>query len=191
MAVRVLVAALVSAVLMFVWGFVFWAVLGMGARLMDPLPAAVDVIAPLRHAQTPSGMYIFPMPADMNIEGAQEEFERLHEEGPLLQLAFVAEGRPAMPPSMYAMGLGHYFAVALLTGCLVAFTVKGMPSFGTRLAFVLLVSLIAVVWSNGGDWVWWFHSPKYCLGNAAYSLVAGLLMSLTMAAVIKPVEAGR
>ena len=48
MAGRVLLAALLSAVLMFVWGFVFWGVLNIGGNLMQPLPEELDVLAVLR-----------------------------------------------------------------------------------------------------------------------------------------------
>ena len=37
------------------------------------------------------------------------------------------------------------------------------------------------------------HAPRYCLGNMAYTLGAGLLMALVTAAIIKqkPAEAAR
>ncbi|MGI9430348.1 MAG: hypothetical protein ACR2NM_16925, partial [Bythopirellula sp.] len=92
---------------------------------------------------------------------------------------------PPMPPAKFAQGLGHYFAVALLAGCLLAMASRGLPSFGSRVMFVLLLTLIAAVWGNVGDAVWWFHSRDYCLGNMAYSLGAGLAMALVMAAIVK------
>ena len=185
MAGRVLLAAVLSAVLMFVWGFVFWAVLGMGCRFIQPLPAELDVLAALRQSGATSGMYVYPMPADMKDEQAMESYQAKHAEGPILQLAYQAEGGPDMPPSKYAQGFGHYFAVALLSGCLLALASRGLPSFGSRLVFVLLLSLVAAVWGNVGDAVWWFHSREYCLGNMAYSMGAGLLMALVMATIIR------
>ncbi len=186
MAGRVLLSALLSAVLMFVWGFVFWGVLGLANSLLQPLPAELDVLAALRQSQVPSGMYVYPMPADPNDPEAIETFNAQHEEGPLLQLAYRAEGGPPMPPSMFAQGLGHNFAVALLTGCLVALAVRGLPSFGSRLMFVLLMSLIASIWTNVGDVLWWFHSPRYCLGVMTYQMGVGLLMGLVVAALVRP-----
>jgi len=185
MAGRVLLAAVLSAVLMFVWGFVFWGLLDFGGKLMQPLPAELDVLASLRQAGTESGMYIYPMPVDPSDEQANQAFEAKHLEGPILQLAYRAEGGPVMPPIVFAQGLGHYFAVALLTGCLLALAARGLPSFASRVVFVLLLSLVAAVWGNVGDAVWWFHSPKYCLGNMAYSLGAGSAMALVMAAIVR------
>ncbi len=185
MAGRVFLASILAAILMFAWGFVFWGLLGVGPQLMQPLPAELDVLAALRNSQAPSGMYLYPVPADAKDEAAMAEFERKHLEGPLLQLAYRREGGPPMPPSVFAQGFGHYFAVALLTGCLLALTARGLPHFGGRLVFVLLVSLVAAIWGNVGDVVWWFHSPRYCVGNMAYTLGAGLVMGLVLAAIVR------
>lgn len=185
MASRVLLAAVLSAVLMFVWGFVFWGVLNVGGKLMQPLPEELDVLAVLRRSNATSGMYVYPMPMDMGDQEAKKVFDAKHLEGPILQMAYQAEGAAPMPPAKFAQGLGHYFAVALLTGCLLAMASHGLPSFGSRALFVLLLTLIAAVWGNVGDAVWWFHSPAYCLGNMAYSMGAGLAMALVMAAIVK------
>jgi hypothetical protein len=182
---RVLLASMVAAVLMFAWGFVFWGLMGMSTQLAAPLPAELDLLAVLRNSQAPSGMYIYPMLVDPSEEQARTEWEKKHREGPLLQLAYRKEGGPPMPPSMFAQGLTHYFAVALLTSCLLALAARGLPHFGGRLVFVLLVSLVAAIWTNVGDVVWWFHSPLYCLGNMAYTMGAGLVMGLVVAAIVR------
>lgn len=185
MAGRVLLAAVLSAVLMFVWGFVFWGVLNLGEQVMKPLPAELDVLASLRQSSAESGMYVYPMPSEEKDDDAKLIFETKHLEGPILQMAYVAEGGPVMPPERFAQGLGHYFAVALLTGCLLALAARGLPSFGSRVMFVLLLSLIAAVWGNVGDAVWWFHSREYCLANMAYTMGAGLAMALVMASIVR------
>lgn len=182
---RVLLASILAAVLMFAWGFVFWGLSGVSEKLLTPLPAELDVLASLRNSQAPSGMYVYPMPADPSDEEAQTEWENKHREGPLLQLAYRKEGGPPMPPSMFAQGLAHYFAVALLTSSLLALAAGGLPHFGGRLVFVLLVSLVSAIWANVGDVVWWFHSPNYCLGNMAYTMGAGLVMGLVLAAIVR------
>ena len=185
MAGRVLLAAVLSAVLMFAWGFLFWVVLGFSEQLMKPLPAELDVLASLRQAGTTSGMYVYPSPVDMNDAEAKQDLEAKHLEGPILQLAYQAEGGPMMPPSKYAQGLGHNFAVALLTGCLLALASRGLPNFGSRVLFVLLLSLVAAIWGNVGDAVWWMHSREYCLGNMGYQMGAGLAMALVTATIVR------
>lgn len=185
MAVRILVAAALSAVLMFLWGFVFWGVLDVGSSVMEPLPAELDVLASLRGSQAASGMYVYPMPADAADPDAVAEFERKHQEGPLLQLAYVAEGGDPMPASMFVFGLAHYFLVSLLAGCMLAIAGNGLRTFGRRFAVLGLFALAASLWANAADAIWWFHPLDYCLGNGAYQLVAGLLMAVVVAALVK------
>ena len=183
---RVLLASILAAVLMFAWGFVFWVVLGFGDRLMQPLPAELDVLAALRNVQAPSGMYAYPMLGNVDSEDARAEFERKHLEGPLLQLAYRKEGGPPMPLFVFAQGFGHYFAVALVTSCLLVLAARGLPRYSGRLVFVLLVSLVAAIWGNVGDVVWFLHSPVYCVGSIVYAMGAGLVMGLVLAAIDPP-----
>lgn len=186
MAGRIVLASVVSAILMFMWGFCFWGLSGVGSSLMEPLPAEDDVTAVFRSQRAPTGMYVYPMPVDPSQEGAHAEWERKHEEGPIMQVAYRAEGGPAMSPAVLGKGLAHYFVVALLTSILLAIAVGRLPSYASRVGFVLLVGLISAVWANGGDAIWWFHSLRYSLGNSAYTLGAALVMALASAAIIKP-----
>lgn len=182
---RVLLAALLSAVLMFLWGFVFWGVLNLGAQFMEPLPAELDVLAALRNVSAESGMYVYPMPAGMEDQAAQEQFQTLHEEGPILQMAYRAEGSDPMPSSTLLLGFVHFFVIALLAASLLAMLRSALPGYGRRVGVVLLVSLVAAFWANSSDAIWWMHSPKYALGNSAYMLGAGLLMALVTAALVR------
>ena len=182
---RILLAALLSAILMFLWGFLFWGIMDFSSKLMQPLPAELGVLAALRGSQATSGMYIYPAPPGSQDQAAREEFEAKHEEGPILQMAYRADGGPMMPPAKFVQGLVHYFVISLLTAALVALAGRGLPKFGQRFLVVFLVSLIATLWSNGCDMIWWFHFWGYCLGNTAYYLVSGFLMAFVVASLVK------
>lgn len=58
MAGRVFLAAALSAVLIFMWGFVYWGILDFSSSLMKPLPAELDILAALRVSGAESGMYL-------------------------------------------------------------------------------------------------------------------------------------
>jgi hypothetical protein len=190
MAMRVLAAAALSAVLMFVWGFVFWGpVLSMTAKLMSPLPAEaeLDVIAPLRATNVPDGMYVYPGPvADMSDEEATAAWKKKIKDGPVLHMAYHQQGVSPMDPIMFAKGLAHSFVLSLLSAILLALVVHTLPSYASRVGVLLLVSVIAAIWTNVGDVIWWFHTPKYAAGQIAYAVVSGLLMALATAAIVRP-----
>jgi hypothetical protein len=187
---RIILAAVLSAVAMFFWGFVFWGpVLNMTGRLMGPLPetAERDVLPPLRAAQTPDGMYVYPgpMPAGGD-EVATEAWEKKLAEGPVFHLAYHQSGVPPMDPVMFAKGLAHSFVVALLSALILAMALPALPDYGRRVVLLALVAFVAAIWTNAGNVIWWFHTPEYCMGQIAYTIVAGLLMALITAAIVRP-----
>jgi hypothetical protein len=190
MAVRVILAAVISAVLMFFWGFVYWGpVLNMTSRLMDTLPedAELDVIAPLRAGNTADGMYLYPGPlADMNDEAAKAAWDKKLAEGPAFQMAYRQGGVSPTDPVMFAKGLAHSFVIGLLSATLLATIVHGLPTYASRVGVLLLVAIIAAVWTNVGGVIWWFHPTRYAAGQMAYELVGGLLIALVTAAIVKP-----
>lgn len=190
MAVRALAAAAISAVLMFLWGFVYWGpVLNMTARLMQPLPAdrEMDVLAPMRAGEMPTGMYVYPGPvSNKHDETALAEWEQKIKDGPIFHMAYSRTGTNPMDPLMLARGLLHSFVIALLSAGLLAMGVQSLPSYASRVGLLVLVSLIAAIWTNVGAMIWWFHTPGYTLGQMAYELGAGLAMALVTSALIRP-----
>lgn len=192
---RVLLAALLSAVAMFFWGFVFWGpVLNMTVRLMAPLPATVelDALAPLRAEKLADGMYVYPGPlVDQSDEAAVKAWETKVNEGPIVHMTYKSSGVSPMDPGMFAKGFAHSFVLALLGGVLLSSVAAYLPNYGRRFAVLALASLIAALWTPIGDMIWWFHPTKYALGAAAYTLVAGLLMAAITAAIVKPRGAAR
>ena len=185
---RVVAAAVVSAVAMFMWGFLFWGLSGASSRLLKPLPqtAVDDVTAVLRRDNVAPGMYLYPPPLDPSAdEQAEQEFQAMYQAGPILQMA-VQDGHPPMPPSTFAAGLGLNFVYALLAGTLVVLAGGALETLGRRFAFVAIFGLAGAVWTNLGDAIWWCHSLKYAAGNAFYQLVAGLLMAAAIAAIVRP-----
>lgn len=187
---RIVVAAAISAAAMFLWSFVYWGpALNMTARLMKPLPAdrEMDILAPMRAGEMPTGMYVYPGPVDnLHDETAQQEWQQKIKEGPIFHLAYSRSGASPMDPVMFAKGLAHNFVIALLSAGLLALVVHTLPSYASRVGLLMLVSLIAAIWTNVGAMIWWFHTPVYSLGQIAYELGAGLAMALVTAALVKP-----
>jgi len=186
MAVRVVIAAVLSAIVMFMWGFLYWGVLNVTAKIMEPLPREADVLAPLRAAQTPGGMYVYPGPAESGSDdAAQEEWARKVKEGPIVHMSFREQGVDPMAPAMFAKGLAHSFFIALLMGALLAIASPALHGYTRRVGFLVLVSVIAASGTNIAAVIWWFHSLTYCAGQMVYEIVGGLLIALVIAAIVR------
>ena len=190
MALRVFASAALSALLMFLWGFVFWGpVFNATSKLMAPLSpeAERDVLPPLRSAQTPDGMYVYPGPLQSGADqAAVDEWTKKVEAGPVFHLAFHREGVSPMDPAMFAKGLAHSFVIALLAGILLTMVANALPTYASRVGVLVLVSLIAAIWTNVANVIWWFHTPRYAAGQMVYGLIGGLLMALVTAAIVRP-----
>jgi hypothetical protein len=186
MIVRLFFAAVLSAVLVFAWSFLFWTVFGGNTHLMIPLPSENHLIAELRQAGIASGMYLYPVPIDTNNQEATEVFNQQHRDGPLLQLAYKADGGPPMSTEQNVSRITHYFAVALIAGAILAMARNALCSYWHRVGFVLLLGLFATVWLTWGNAIWWYHPWIFAIGLMLYELIVALLMSLVLAAFIKP-----
>ncbi|TWU29704.1 hypothetical protein [Bythopirellula polymerisocia] len=191
MAGRIILAALFSAIAMFFWGFVYWGLSGATEQVLGPLPESAqgDIAAVLRRDKVPSGMYVYPMPANPNNADEVEAAEELHLAGPRFLLAHRLEGSEMMAPSVMAAGIGHMFVIALVAAILTACALPVLDTFGKRFGFVALAALLGVLWSNPGDMIWWLHSPAFCVGKMIYGGVGGLLMAAFIAGIVRrPVE---
>jgi hypothetical protein len=180
--VRLVGAAALSAIAMFIWGFVFWGpALNMMTRLTAPLPEAVelDVVAPLRAERIPSGMYIYPAPAD-------PAHSQKMVEGPIFHMAYTSHGIQPFDVAIFAKGLLHSFVLALLAGVVARLALPALPTYRRRVLLLTLVGVIASLWTNVGNAIWYLFPTPYVLGQIAYGLVAGLLMALITAAIIRP-----
>lgn len=189
MPLRIITAAIVSAVLMFLWGFLYWGpVINATARLNATLPAEeeLNILAPMRGAQLPTGMYLYPGPlADMNDAEATAAWEKKLADGPVFHLAYQQQGASPMDPAMFVQGFAHTFVVALIAATLLAMAAPALGGYTHRVGFLVLLTLLGVVWTNPANVIWWFHTPNHALGHMLYEFIAGLLMALATAAIVR------
>jgi hypothetical protein len=191
MPLRILIAAALSATAMLVWGALYWgqSTMNMTAKVMRPLPPdyELDVLAPLRAADAPDGMYVYPGPLpDRADKAAIDAWEKKLEAGPILHLTYKKAGTPPVDGTTFARGFAHSFVLALVAGALLAAVGRGASGFARRFGILALVALLAALWTPVGDMIWRFDSSKYTFANVLYTLVAGLLMAAITAAIVKP-----
>ena len=111
---RILIAGLLGAVVLFVWGFVSWMFVGWHEATLSKLPDETVVLTYLREQVPEPGVYVFPyMPEDMSDDAAVAANEALHKQGPVGLLS-VGPGGDAMPPTMMATGFGINLIVSLI-----------------------------------------------------------------------------
>lgn len=187
---RVLIASVIGAVLLFVWGFASWMLLDWRSDFMIGLPNDTAVMPVLKENLPKSGMYMFPaMPADWRDKEAMELFEQQHAVGPVGMIIYESEGSKAMPPSAYATGMTINFIIALVSACLVYLTSKSCACFTSRFTVIFLLAVLVIATAELIPWNWMPGHDRFTLINAIDHLIGFALMGVPICLLIKPPKA--
>ena len=199
MTIRVILASVVSAVVLFAWGFVYWSVLAM---MFSPWHAISpegepDVIATVKQAFPESGVYMYPWvdsssgdQQGSDEQGTEEDFQQQHAEGPIVQVFYHAAGIPAAEMGK-TMGFGFvHMLVCAVISCFLLASAKPLCCYSARVCFVFGLGLFATLWIEGANVIWWHHPTSHALFLGAYNVIAWLLAGLVIGAIVKKPNPG-
>ncbi len=177
---NLVLGALLAAVVLFAWGFVFWGLIPNAGVQMHPDEAALQ--QHLAEGIPETGAYYVPFPA-----GADDtESMARHEAGPIAFLFIRLEGRPLMPVSTMIGGFLHMLITALLIGMLLRMLLPSLPAWRDRVLFVALAGLAAALWSDFTVPIWW-HTPwAFFVWLAVYDIIAWTLAGAVLARFVRP-----
>lgn len=181
---RWLLSGVIGAVLVMIWGFLFWATpLSMGSMKTG---ADEEILRPALLQSLPEdGVYFVP---GFDESHEEEAFAAAHREGPLATVFFVREGSEPMRPAVFVMGFVHTLVSVLLLGLLLRLAAPALPGYGARVGFVFLAALTAAVWANLGKPIWYSHPWTFYAYSLVYDVVAWLLAGLVLARFIRPAD---
>jgi hypothetical protein len=185
---RVIIAALLAAVVLFGWGFVYWTILPTSKSMLAPLMNGDAVAQEVLKSNAHSGTYFYPMPPEVtdDPEAAKQAFVQRRKAGPLMQISLRVQGHDPTDPLMYVEGFVYQFASALLAGALLAFTLPALPTYGTRVIFVALLGGFAALLTRLSDVIWLQHPWEFEVYSSAYLVSSWLLAGIVLAAFIRP-----
>ncbi|MBC8144217.1 MAG: hypothetical protein H7X80_01460, partial [bacterium] len=178
--------SLLGAVVFFVWGFLFWAVLPLGTAAYKPVPNPDAVIAALNGSALESGTYMYPMAEDMSADGAMEKVQALHDKGPLFEIRFHKAGVSMMDPMMMISGFIHFLISTLLAAMLLRYALPQLQSFKQRVLFFTLFGLASAVFIHLSGPIWFYYPWDRALIDVLYVVLGWTLVGLVMAWRIKP-----
>jgi hypothetical protein len=181
--VRLLLGALVAAVVMFGWGFFYWTMLAHRVDVLKPFEQdrEAELFLALSKAANESGMYMHPYQR----EGEDDEVvAKRMEDGPVVMVSYGGGITTPMWQTL-AAGFVHMLAVCFLAGALLKMVAWAHWSYLTRTGFVLIVGLVGALLIDASWIVWWHQDIKFHLFNAGFHVGAMLLAGLALAAFIK------
>ncbi len=181
---RLLVAALLAAIVVTLWGVVSWTVLPWHSRVLKGIPDGEPVTEVLAERVSGSGVYHYPGAEGGADPGAWAERYR---RGPNIPfLVWSATGSDPLSRWLFVRGFILNLVAAFRGAALLAAATPVLPGFGSRVLLVGLLAGFAAVQSRLTDWSWWRFPLDYSL-VAAFDLVVGwTLAGLVLAWRIRP-----
>jgi hypothetical protein len=187
---RVLIGSLVSAVVLFMWGFCFWMLSPVPKMMMKEVPNEAGVAEALRAYIKEDGHYFLPFGCDVMRSGdeeAKKEFQQRFERGPLASITFRTRGDTKGMGLTMALGFGHVFACSLVASLLLC--MSSIPTFGGRWAFVALLGVFATGVVTFCQPIWFMASWHYSLLYAGFDVVGWALAAVPLAGIIRTAKA--
>jgi hypothetical protein len=178
---RTIIGIAIAALVLFVWGFVYWGLMPYGKYIWKPVKDDDASAQAMRDLFPQNGTYFFPA-----VKDDQQAANKLLERGPVAMVHMIAVGgRPGFDAAVMARGFVLNLIVVALIAVLLRVALPALPTYLGRVAFVALAGLAATVLVDGGDCVWWGIGWQWKLYQAVYSLSFWLFTGLILAAFVR------
>ena len=170
---RIAIASVVSAVILFFAGFVWWALLMQAAKPAGVIEDAA-LVEHMAQSLGSTGLYIYPTYMK----------DTSNEAGPMA-LVYFNSVKPAMGPTM-GKGFAHMLASSVIV-CLIVYNFAS-DSFAKRFTCVVWLGVFVAVWADLGNMIWWNHPPFWAAFHCGYEIVSWTIAGLAIAAIVKPMR---
>ena len=187
---RILLAAILGGLTLFVWMFVAHEFLGLGEMGVGEIPNEAVVLSAMRGAIPEAGFYIFPgvglglKPTRQQREAAMPEYMKKYEQSPHGILVY----HPPSGPFHFGAALGREFALnvlqALLAAWLLTFAASG-KGYSARVGLVIIAGVLAAISTNVEYWNWYAFPGNYVAGYMTTQIVGFVLAGFVIAAFVK------
>jgi hypothetical protein len=184
--VRVFVAALLAAVVLFAWGAAWWTALPFAGWAMKPTPNEEAVSTTLKANLPESGTYFFPFRSPNATPEEEKALMERHRQGPLVEIIYLKDGLDPMAPAAFAVGFAQMVLSTLAAGALLCLAAPALRSYLERVGFVVLLAVFAVATLLLSDIVWFHHPWAWPTMRAGFVLSGWLLAALILGAIIRP-----
>ncbi|HEY3928085.1 MAG TPA: hypothetical protein VGL89_06910 [Candidatus Koribacter sp.] len=187
---RVLLAALLGAIGMFIWMSIAHMATSLGTMGISEIPNEAPVLAAMHDSiGNQGGLYLFPGAGLNQPRAEQREAMKHYQEkldaNPSGLLIYHAPGARMLAPSQLAIEFITEFLEAFFASLLLARAALG--SYGRRVAFVLTIGIVAVIVTNVPYWNWYGFPAVYTIGAMFTGLIGFLILGLIAGKVLKNV----
>ena len=184
---KILLAAILGAVIIFLWGFLSWTVIHFHDASYLSLSSGDEVADILKEKINENGVYYYPGDMGDAESGAElEVLEEKHKKGPLFTIIYIKKGQELMNPMIFIKGFVVFFIAALIITFILNMVKDSLPTFIRRFSFLLSFALFAGFATYINNYVWLHYPLEYSLVMALDVLIGWALAGILIAAIIKP-----
>ncbi|MFI5264631.1 MAG: hypothetical protein ACHQM6_08960 [Candidatus Kapaibacterium sp.] len=185
---RIILAGFLGALVLFIWGFLSWAVLPFHSQTTHALPNEDAVAAVLKSGNAESGTY--RIPGIGNTEATKKaEMEKM-KVGPIAWIHYRQEGYGDMDPMYLIKGFLILFFGATIAASLLGKLSWSLASkYGARVRFIMMIGIFLAIAGRLGDWAFLGYSTSFSLNLAADDIIGWTLAGLVIGWRIKPLMA--
>ncbi len=183
---RVAIATALGGLALFVWGFVFWAILPYPRRIIQTPTNAPEFAELLRQHAPNDGAYAIPgMPPEGDRSSEElEDWTARRRQGPIGFFFYAARGMADDTPQLMILGLTLNLLTAFFSAWLLF--AAGMRSYYARVAFVVGLGVITALTTHLKQANWFYFPREYTQLMCADVLIGSFILGLVLAAIVKP-----
>jgi hypothetical protein len=176
---RILLASVLAALAMMVWGAIFWWT-SLPYDAVKPVYDDTESVRFLKMHFPESGTYMIPGP-----HHDPDAIKELRETGPVATILIRSKKNIPSERSVFIRGLVQTLVATFLLSCLMNYTCTA-KSYWSKVGTIALAGLAAAVYNDLADSIWWYQPWHWNLVKAAYDLTAWTVAGLVIARIVKP-----
>lgn len=179
---KFVVAPVLSALAMFVWGFIYWGTPHhVPYKALATVPDAGATAEAIGKLLPTSGAYLLPSPLL-----GDDKMNELALRGPSVEVHIIKEafGAAEMGKTM-ALGYAHVLMISVLLTVLLCGLEKAFERWTCRVKFCAFIGLLVAV-CDLGSVIWWHHSLSWTLAQAFYDFMIYTIAGLVLAKFVTP-----
>ena len=189
---RILLAALLGGIAMFIWTSIAHMALPLGEAGIREIPNESAVLSAMQgNIAENEGLYIFPgfgLGPNPSREAQHEAMKHMDEKLARHPSGILMYHPAGSRPLVMVRYLSIEFATDLLEAFLALFllSLTNLTSFGARLGFVVLAGVLAAIATNISYWNWYGFPTVYTAAYMLIQVVGFLCVGLVAGLVLKP-----
>jgi len=182
---KAILAGIVGGIILWVWGFLAWAVLPLHKPSMRNISNEDAVIEVLRTNINVKGVYIFPgMPLDDN-QASMDTYTQKYMRGPTGMIIYDPQGSDPMMLSQFINGLIILMISAFLAAWFLSRSTAAASSYMARVLFCGMLGIFISFFSHLSAWNWMGFPLDYTTAMMIDAIIGWLLAGLGIAAIVK------